>query len=78
MPHDCRYPQIFDSCGVSAERECAFILLGISVGALFVQLFTMHGDFVHTLVLAAVSGWLVWAGTGASKTIRTQKIKLKA
>ena len=23
VPHDCRYPQIFDSCGVSAERECA-------------------------------------------------------
>src|ERR1700730_16769577 len=40
----------------------ALMLLAVSVGAFFVQLFIMHGDVVHTLVLVAVSGWLVWTG----------------
>lgn len=43
----------------------ALILLGVSVGAFFVQLFIMHGDVVHTLVLATLSGWLAWAARGA-------------
>ena len=46
----------------------ALILLAVSVGAFFVQFFVMHGDVVHTLVLAAVSGWLVWAGRSALET----------
>jgi putative oxidoreductase len=45
----------------------ALILLGVSVGACFVQLFIMHGDIVHTLVLAAVSGSFVWANRGISR-----------
>ena len=40
----------------------ALIILAVSVGAFFVQRFIMHGDVVHTLVLVAVSGWLVWTG----------------
>ena len=46
----------------------ALILLAVSVGAFFVQFFIMHGDAVHTLALAAVSGWLVWAGRSALET----------
>ena len=45
----------------------ALILLGVSVGAFFVQLFIMHGDVVHTLVLATLSGWLAWAARGAQQ-----------
>ena len=43
----------------------ALVLLGVSVGAFFVQLFIMHGDVIHTLVLAMLSGWLAWAARGA-------------
>ena len=43
----------------------ALILLGVSVGAFFVQLFIMHGDVIHTLVLATLSGWVAWAARGA-------------
>jgi putative oxidoreductase len=39
----------------------ALILLGISVGAIFVQAFFMHGDVVHTLILSAANAGLVWA-----------------
>src|ERR1700722_4883892 len=43
----------------------ALFLLAVSVGAFFVQLLIMHKDVVHAMVLAAVSGLLVWAGRGA-------------
>jgi putative oxidoreductase len=43
----------------------ALILLGVSVGAFFVQLFIMHGDVVHTWVLATLSGSLAWGGRDA-------------
>jgi putative oxidoreductase len=46
----------------------ALILIAVSVGAFFVQVIIMHGDVVHTLVLAAVSGLLVWAGRSALET----------
>ena len=38
----------------------AMLLLGIDVGALLAQLFVLHGDFIHPLVLGAVAAGLIW------------------
>src|ERR1700722_20578635 len=46
----------------------ALILLAVSIGVLFLQFFIMHGDVVHTLVVAALRGWRVWGGRGALET----------
>jgi uncharacterized membrane protein YphA (DoxX/SURF4 family) len=39
----------------------ALIVVGISIGAFFAQLYAMHGDVIHTLVLLAIGLALLWA-----------------
>ena len=39
----------------------ALILTGICVGAFFAQLFRLHIDIVHTIVLATICASMAWA-----------------
>lgn len=55
--------EIVGAIAALVPRASAFggvILLGVSIGAFFTQLFIMHGDVVHTIVLATLTGVLVW------------------
>jgi uncharacterized membrane protein YphA (DoxX/SURF4 family) len=46
----------------ATSRFGALGLLGVCVGALFVQAAVLHGDLVHVFVLMASSGFLAWSG----------------
>jgi uncharacterized membrane protein YphA (DoxX/SURF4 family) len=46
----------------ATSRFGALGLLGVCVGALFVQATILHGDLVHVFVLMAASGFLAWRG----------------
>ena len=39
----------------------ALLLTVICVGAFFAQLFALHGDVIHTIVMAAVLFYLAWS-----------------
>ena len=46
----------------ATSRFGALGLVGVCVGALFVQLAILHRDLVHVFVLLAASGFLAWNG----------------
>lgn len=51
----------------ATSRFGALGLLGVCVGALFVQATILHGDLVHVFVLMAASGFLVWRGFASTR-----------
>lgn len=38
----------------------ALVLLVVDVGAFFAQVFVLHMDVIHTIVIAAILGALIW------------------
>jgi uncharacterized membrane protein YphA (DoxX/SURF4 family) len=59
----------------SVSRFGALGLVGVCIGALFVQATILHGDLIHVFVLLAATGFLAWNGfarpnTGLTPTAR--------
>jgi uncharacterized membrane protein YphA (DoxX/SURF4 family) len=53
----------------ATSRFGALGLLGVCVGALYVQAAILHGDLVHVFVLMAASAFLVWRGFARSGAV---------
>lgn len=48
----------------------AILMAAVCVGAFFAQLFALHGDVVHTVVLAAILGAIAWFHRGQLTSAR--------